>query len=346
MSYYDGTKLLSMKDLSGQTPEIFMATGNRSAGKTTYFNKLCVNRFLKNGDKFMLVYRFANELNNIAEKFFSDIHHLFFNDYIMASKSKDGGTYIELMIGTVGNMNVCGYAAALNTADKLKRYSHLFSDVQSMVFDEFMSETNHYAPDELTKLISLHTTVARGRGKQCRYVPLYMMSNTVSLLNPYYTTFNIPSRLKTDTKFLRGDGWVLETAFIESAANALKQSGFNRAFSNHSYIGYATENTYLNDDNCMIERLEGNSRYKCTFTYNGGAYAVRDFPETGLVYVDRRIDETCPIKFAVLTNDIGNSFIRDSNNLYVTVLRDYFNQGLFRFANLECKEATLKFLSY
>ena len=36
--FYDGTKLLNMKDLSGEKPEIYLCTGNRSAGKTTYFN--------------------------------------------------------------------------------------------------------------------------------------------------------------------------------------------------------------------------------------------------------------------------------------------------------------------
>ena len=46
-NYYDGTKLLSLKDLDGNTPEIFMVTSNRTAGKTTYFSKLVFNRFLK-----------------------------------------------------------------------------------------------------------------------------------------------------------------------------------------------------------------------------------------------------------------------------------------------------------
>lgn len=45
-NYYDGTKLLSLKDINGKTPEVFMCTSNRSAGKTTYFNRLVVNSLL------------------------------------------------------------------------------------------------------------------------------------------------------------------------------------------------------------------------------------------------------------------------------------------------------------
>ena len=38
--YYDGTRLLSMKDLNGKKPEIFIVTTNRTLGKTTYFRRL------------------------------------------------------------------------------------------------------------------------------------------------------------------------------------------------------------------------------------------------------------------------------------------------------------------
>lgn len=38
MAYYDGTKLLSMKDLNGREPELFMVTTNRTGGKTTWFS--------------------------------------------------------------------------------------------------------------------------------------------------------------------------------------------------------------------------------------------------------------------------------------------------------------------
>ena len=57
-SYYDGTKLLSMLDINGRKPELFLCTTNRSGGKTTWFNRLLVNRYKKKGEKFGLIYRF------------------------------------------------------------------------------------------------------------------------------------------------------------------------------------------------------------------------------------------------------------------------------------------------
>ena len=76
--FYDGTKLLSMKDINGNTPEVFLCTSNRNAGKTTYFNRLMVNRWIKKQEKFCLIYRFSYELDDVDEKFFKDIGGLFF----------------------------------------------------------------------------------------------------------------------------------------------------------------------------------------------------------------------------------------------------------------------------
>ena len=91
--YYDGTKLLSMLDINGNRPEIYMVTSNRTAGKTTYFSRLLFKRCITKGDKFMLIYRFSYELDNCADKFFKDIGKLFFSDYIMTSIKRAKGVY-------------------------------------------------------------------------------------------------------------------------------------------------------------------------------------------------------------------------------------------------------------
>ena len=71
--FYDGTKLLSMNDINGRQPDIFLTSGNRSIGKTTWFNRYCVKDFIKKHKKFCLVYRWNYELSDCADKFFKDI---------------------------------------------------------------------------------------------------------------------------------------------------------------------------------------------------------------------------------------------------------------------------------
>lgn len=343
MSYYDGTKLLSMKDINGKTPEIFMCTSNRTGGKTTYFGRLAVNKFLKYQKKFGLTYRFNYELDDISDKFYKDIGSLFFNGYEMTTKRKASGLFHELFLNEVS----CGYAFALNGADQIKKYSHLFSDVDIMLFDEFQSETNHYCPDEVKKFISLHTSVARGQGKQVRYVPVYMMSNPVSIINPYYVAMGISNRLKDDTKFLRGDGFVLEQGFNESASVAQKESGFNRAFAGNDYVAYSSEAVYLNDSKAFIDRPVGNSRYICTLRYHGVDYGVKEYSELGIIYCDDKADRTFRTRITVTTEDHNINYVMlKRNDFFLSNLRVLFERGCFRFKDLRCKEAVLTALSY
>ena len=96
--YYDGTKLLSLKDINGNKPEIYLCVGNRSSGKTTYFNRWAVNRFNKYGEKFAIIYRYNYELDDCADKFYKDISCLFFPGTIMESVRKDSGIFHELFI--------------------------------------------------------------------------------------------------------------------------------------------------------------------------------------------------------------------------------------------------------
>lgn len=350
--YYDGTKILSMKDLNGNTPELFLITTNRTGGKTTYFNRLCINKFIKQQKKFALIYRFNYELDDIAEKFFKDIKSLFFENYDLVSKKKAKGIYHELfLIDNTKDKNKlisCGYALALNSADQIKKYSHLFSDVDLMLMDEFQSETNHYCSDEVKKLMSIHTSIARGQGKQVRYVPCILLGNQVSILNPYYLVLGITERLNKNTKFLRGDGWILESNYIETAADAQKESGFNRAFSNCSYAKYSSENIYLNDNISFIEKPKTKyTKYICTLKYENQEFAVKEYANEGIIYIDDRPDKSFNFKIALTTDDHNLNYVILENNSWLFLLfKRYFQNGCFRFKNQLCKQVILKCLSY
>lgn len=341
--YYDGNKLLNMLDLDGNKPEIFLCTTNRTGGKTTYFSRLLVNRYLAEKGKFLLLYRFKYELDDVADKFFKDIGNLFFPRMQLKSKSRSSGTYQELFL----NDKSCGYAVALNSADTIKRLSHLLGDVTMIFFDEFQSETNHYCANEIQKFQSLHTSLARGNGEQVRYLPVIMCSNSVSLINPYYVALGISDRLRDDTKFLKGHGFVLEQGFVESASNAQLKSGFNKAFGNSDYILYSSQNIYLNDNYTFIEKPTGQSTYVLTIKYKGVEYGIREYYDAGVIYCDTSFDSSYPIRISITTDDMNINYVMiKRNELLIERLRWYFEHGCFRFKNLLAKEAILKCLAY
>lgn len=341
--FYDGTKLLSLLDANGEQPEIYICTSNRSAGKTTYWNRYAVNRFIKHKEKFIILYRYKYELQDCAEKFFGEIGSLFFQEYIMTSRKICQGIANELFLNNIS----CGYALAINSADQIKKFSHVFNKASVMIFDEFQSETNNYCPNEVRNFISIHTSIARGDGKQVKRLPVIMIGNPITLLNPYYVELGISTKLTDKTVFYRGSGFVLEQGYLDSASKAQQSSAFNKAFSNNNYVQYSSQAVYLNDNYAFIEKPTGRSNYIASVKYENHLYAIREYNDLGIVYCDDVADDSFKLKISLTTNDHNINYVMlKKQDMFISTLKFYFEHGCFRFKNLKCKEVILKMLSY
>lgn len=343
LEFYDGTKLLSLKDIDGETPAIFVSTGGRGVGKTTKYNKMAVNRFKKGKGKFLLLYRWLYELSDVAEKFFKDIKELFFPEDTMSEKIKAKGHYVELKL----NDAVCGYAVAVNDANTVKKLSHFFNDVTLMLFDEFVPEDGRYCPRELDKLQSIYSSIARGHGEPCRYVQLIMISNKITLMNPYFEEWGFSCRIQNDTKYLRGRGVVLESYSNEEISQRKQEAAFSRAFSGSKYQAYANTDVYLNDNLTFIETIKEQTEYVCTVSYKGQDFAIRKCIPLGVLYCDKNVDKSYPVRLALTTADMRTNYILMENFGYlIQQLRTVFNQGAFRFKDLACKECVFELIGH
>lgn len=343
--YYHCERLLTLKDKNGLTPDIYIVDGNRTAGKSYSIKHRQVSDFLKDKyrpeNQFIYLYRNVVDMMNCADIYFGDIAEEF-DGYVMTEKSLMKGALIQLFL----NEEPCGYCLALSVARKYKKMRGLFVNVRSVFFDEYQDEDNIYLPYEVNKLLSLLTTISAGHGKQHRRVVLYMASNTVSLLNPYYNVFGINKMLKKDTKILRGDGWVFERTHNENASKAYKDSGIARAFSGASYNEYAAENKYLNDNECLIGRPKGQAKYICTIRFNEKLYNARKYDDC--IYISNGADESFPVRICFTKNDvIDSTAIRVNSTHYIVImLREYFNKGLLMFENLVCKNMIFDVISF
>ena len=340
--YYDGTKLLNTLDLDGMKPAIYICTGNRTAGKTTYFNRYLINRFLKHGEKFALLYRYDNRLKNCADKFFKDIKGLFFSDHDLRAEKREEGKFYELYLDNVP----CGYVISLNAAASVKENSHYFSDIKRVLLDEYQSVDGRYVKNEINNFRSIQTSIARGQGEQSRYVQFILIGNAISLLNPYLVAFGLHNRIKKDTKYIRSHGLVMEITLNEAAAKAQTESRFNAAFVDDDYLAFEAQNIYLDDNAAFIEKPRGKSRYLGTLSYKGKDYALREFSADGIVYCDDKPDASYPFKIAVTLPDHKINWVMlKKNDVFFSGLRWYFNHGCFRFKNLQCKDAVFSALA-
>ncbi len=339
MQYFEAHDITEYKDADGRTPEILLVDGNRAAGKTTAFSRKFVSDFLTHKKKFMLLYRYQNEVTNIAESFFKDIRTLFFPGHEMDEKRRANGAYIELFLDGAS----CGYAVSLNTAAKLKHYSHIFSDVQQMLFDEYQLESGVYINNEIDKFVSLHMTVARGQGAVVRFVPVYMLSNSVSIFNPYYDAFGIAKRINSNTKVLKGSGWVLLRLTLKEVARAQESSAFNRAFAGTKYINSAKDNAFLNDESFNIMKKSVSGFYP-EFTFIEGKQTYAAFSR-GMEYHIKKSGELPNIPtFGVRQSDRNGDYTSIRHSHIYAPLTRYYANGYITFQDTDSKRAFMSLI--
>lgn len=342
MTYYNPDKILSMKDLEKEEPSIYMISSNRSAGKTTAFIKKALKHHKETGRKFALLYRYQYELNS-AEKIFTDVMNLYpeLSGELTTTAHAKGLMYEIAM----DKKSMC-YALSLNNPDAIKKYSPMFAEVDFVIFDEFQTETGKYLPKEVDKFISLMLSISRGGGKQNRDVKVFMLSNKVSIMNPYFITFGIHKRIKKDTKFLRGNGWVAEFNQNESASKSIKSSGLARAFQDSDYIKYATDTDYLIQCDSFIEKMSGRSKYLFTIVHDNIYYGVREFMDDGIIHVSKKVDSSCNYVATFKASDhTQNTMMLNHFSFLFKNLKEAFSNGHLRFDDVGTKNAIFDILA-
>lgn len=348
--------LLSMLDADGEKPEIFIDCQNRGSGKTYGYSYGLLEQALGNDmgwglplGKFMIICRWKHEVPNIARGMFADVIRNEYEDATLNTVTKAGGLYSDIVFQQGDNDPVdVGYVVPVNKSDDLKKFSAMFSDTAVMIMDEFQcASMTSYCPDEMGKFYRLHVSVARGNGKSSRYVPVILLSNSISIMNPYFTKLGIHKRICSDTKKLKGTGYVLQRIVNPNAAKEQKESRFNLAFGDMAEASSSIDNTWLNDSESCIEKPKkdwGRSVYYYTLIKGENRYGVRFYPGMDLWTISNSVDASCQFIYNLTLSDGNLNYPLLKSSPQMKYLRDAFLGGQMRFPNQECKEIALDIL--
>lgn len=340
--YYDLSIIKNKTDLDGKKPSIYLISTNRSAGKTTACLIESLERYKMHGEHVCFLYRTNYELN-ACSTLYEDVLKMY-PDYGVEIKSISYAKGLFYKIFLDGCL--FGFAVSINQSDKLRKYSPIFANVSMAIFDEYQLENGRYLKNEVALLQSTLTTIARGGGEQSRNIDLFMLGNNVSLLNPYYIAFGIHKRLKSNTHFLRGHGWIAEFGFNKSASKAILENPLLNAFSG-DYLEYsAKEKVYLNDAEIFIEKLSGKSRYCFTIVHENKKYGVYEYYYEGYVYISKKIEPSCKEIYAFDNKSHNDETILVPRYSYVgDFLMSAYKEGLLRFSDMESKNAVIDILA-
>lgn len=330
--YYNGTRIV------GSKAWLCFSMGNRSIGKSFYYKRFCIKRFLEKGEKFLYIRRRDVDLKDAMPVWFDDISFKFPNysldtkkNTIVISKVEDNPETGEKEIKS---SNVCGYYTYLSALSRLK--SMPMEDVTTILFDEFLPDDGRYLKTadpfyEPQLLMSLYMTVARGIGKPIRTnVKIICIANTTSLFNPYFTYFGIDMTGKQN--YLK-DGMLVEITYNQKAADEIKATDFGRVLQRTRYGGYALENQSLLDIKSQIHAIPEKARPYCLVYFNKWYGAFVD--DSG-VYWKNTYDETFPHKYKLIDDEMCDGIPWFKGSI-VKIFKTMNERGQVFYSTLEDK---------
>lgn len=341
MGYYDGSKILSKKDINGKKPGLFVVCGNRSSGKTTFFNSWAWNSIRrKKIRKIGYIVRYKYELKDCCEQFFEPLKNKNIDIKYEKAKVNERG-YAEMVV----EGETVGYGLAISASDKLKKVSNLFYEVDLLIWDEFQSFSGDYIKDEIYLFRELIKTVCRGDGEFSRYVPCVCLSNSISLICPLLSSTDIPERNVYGTKFLRGDGYIFEQNMNIESQIAIAENPIIRALGGEKV---EEELIYSSDKSENIcKPPAGRGEYLMTINVRGKIFSIKLYDRGGakqdIYYCGESVDETFSERYVAGMENVSSRWIAPPD---ISMLRIYYHRGQFRFSSLRARAALIEFIKY
>lgn len=228
-------KYYSLKNILTENADYNIIIGERSNGKTYATLKYCLEDFVKNGNEFVYLRRWKEDLmTKRADNVFSSIvqnreiekmTNGEFNNIVFYRGKYSLAKYDSETKKMIASKKICCYAMSLTDVEHDKSIS--FPRVKNIIFDEFLTR-KYYLPDEFVIFMNVLSSVIRDR----KDVKIFMLGNTVNKFCPYFDEMgltNITKQLQdTIDIYSYGDSG-LKVA-VEYCGNIQKKKASNKYF--------------------------------------------------------------------------------------------------------------------
>lgn len=328
--YYSARLLLSYKRLYN------MVVGIRGHGKTYDTTKRCIDVGLETKKlSFVVLVRYKEDILYIKDSWWSIVEHLypeyrFFAQrrYIYATEIKTNSTFI------------IGEYVALSDYMRVKKTPRPY--VKIIFFDEFLNEENDYINDEVSKnFMSVCDSIIRNRED----VRVILVSNTISMINPYYSYFGIK---RLTGRFTKGEhNSIVEFTDSEKFREYRKGTKFGSTIVGTSYGDYALSGAFLLDDmtNVIEKPPVKTKHYLFNIVLDENNIEVNMM--NGLLYFSKSNDYSRRSYTPYVENaKTYNSTYVEKTFRYFKMIQKYFMLNKVMYQSLIIKNAIIEFMQY
>ena len=177
-----GIKWYSSEKIRQIKAQYYMIFGERSNGKSYDIDKHLIDEFFTKGHEFAFIKRYEEDIKGkYMETVFAPLEDYIEEKYHHKIRFYRGNwlVYPSDSEGKLADCTVFGWAFSIANMNRTKATQ--YPKVMNLLFEEFMSATADYLPDELNLFINLVSSIVRNRHD----ARIFMLANAISKYTPY-----------------------------------------------------------------------------------------------------------------------------------------------------------------
>ena len=181
-------KWYSLDNILKYDAQYYIIYGERSNGKSYAVDKYIIDKFFKDGKQFGFVKRYEEDIKSkYMSEVFAPLEDYILEKYGHRLKFYRGQwlLYEDGLEGKISECKVFGYAFSLANVNRTKATS--YPNIDTILFEEFMSIDTTYLNDEINLFLNLVSTIVRYRHN----VKVFMLANAISKYSPYSEALGI-----------------------------------------------------------------------------------------------------------------------------------------------------------
>ena len=305
--------------------------GVRGHGKTYCLTDLCIKTGLEQKNiSFIVLTRYKEDIKDLKDGWWDIVAHLY-PDYMFYSKRNIIYAKNSLETFPIGEF------IALRDYMRAKRKPRPY--VKIIFFDEFLNEENDYLPNEIKAYLSVCDSVIRNRDN----VRCYLVSNHISVINPYFNYFGF---IQLGSRFTRGKhDSLLEFTDSEQFIEYRKSTKFGSSIDGTEYGEYAMQGKFLLDDMTNVSKVpEGQCHHQFNLILEGIPMEV--CLVSNLLYIKKSKDTTA-VAFTPYVDDavLGAIFCTKNLNHFDFIVNKFMRDEIM-YESLSIKNAIINFVRF
>lgn len=334
-------RYIDYNKIFGYNRMIYMIMCDRGFGKTHGATKHLISDYFKNGNKFIYLRRYKDEMKHI-DTFFEEANEIFpDHDF----KIKGWNFYID--------GKLAGRGMVLTRHQSYKGGN--FIGFNNIIFDEFLREqvgSVGYIKGEVNAFLSICDTVFRDREN----VKVLMLGNSITEINPYFLDFGIIR--KNNSEYAFSNKPLIKDKIIayirdvdeETEKQNIQRSGFRSFFGAvDSYKKMSINNEFSDDMKIFIDKKSQEAKYYCTLKVGHDTKLGVWIDTINVkIFISRKFDPKCKTVFTFdkLYHDENTKIVLNYRDEYkMTRITNAFKNRKLFFETSEAKQLSFELFS-